>query len=523
MSRPLRIFLVVLFSLGAIFIGAIIYTNYFIKDKIENFVTNRLPENIEQTHENLVLDVFEGTITFTNAEVSISNKTNRKVHTTVTVEKLIIEDVSYWDYLFNEQIHIEDIKLKKPVIKYYKSQFTKRKDSTKSSAPIKIYKPILIDELSIDNTELYFYDDTKDSTALYAKNLTIEVNDILIDSKIINRRLPLEFGEYDSKADSIFLKVSPFENLMLGDMQIKDKKATFNNVILKTKYSRKQLSEIISKERDHYNVALSKITIDDIGFGFKNRKFFAKSSQVLLENPKAYIFRNKLIEDDLSIKPLYSKMLRELSIDLTVPKLKIENAYINYTEKVKQENDGGTITISKMDVDVTNVGNTYKSPKKTEIKINGTFMETSKFYADWNFDINNKQDQFYFALQTTNLPAEKLNIFTEPNLKVRLEGEMKKADFTINGNDYNSNVDMKINYDDFNVAIMKKEGDKKNWLLSTITNIFVRKDSKDAENNTRQGSGSVERARNKSIFNFIWLNVREGLLKSLTGSAKNKD
>jgi len=290
---------------------------------------------------------------------------------------------------------------------------------------------------------------------------------------------------------------------------------------LKTKFSRQRLSQIIPKERDHFDVTFNRLTVKDIDFGFANRTLFVTSPIINIDTPQAVIFRDKTVTDDTTIKPLYSKMLRDLNFDLTVDQLKFNNGSITYTEKVKEDNSGGTINFTDMSTTIANVSNTYNSPTKTAIDIDAIFMGTTRFKVQWDFDVNSEADQFLFKAEIDALKALELNKFTQPNLKVKLEGRTNKTYFTISGNNNTSQIDMRMNYDDFKVAILNKEGKEDKKILSAIANIFIRKDSNKEKDNFREGSGTATRDKTKSFFNYLWLNVKEGLIQTLTGSSKN--
>lgn len=112
MNKTLRWIIYITLTLIALYIIGLISVNGIIKAKVENFLATRLPANIQQKYENMTLDTFEGTITLSNVEVSISDQTSKEKHTTVNVDSFIIEDVSYWQYLFNKKIVIETSNLK---------------------------------------------------------------------------------------------------------------------------------------------------------------------------------------------------------------------------------------------------------------------------------------------------------------------------------------------------------------------------------------------------------------------------
>lgn len=511
MTKKLRYALIVLASLVLVFFIGLISANLLLKNKIENFVANQLPPNVQVDYKKIDLNLLGGTITCFNVQVALQNKSNKTTHTTVVSDKLIIEDVSYWDYLFHKEIRIEDIKIKSANIVHHKDKLIQRTDSSQNKGPITLYKPVLIEELSIDHATLHFFDGTQDSTTLYVANSTIEIDDIVISRETLSKRLPATFGDYNAKADSIFLKMSPYENLTVGALHLKDKHAVVKDIQLKTKYSKSQHAQLLQKERDHFAVQLDSIDINNIDFGFNNRKFFGSSTYIELHSVQAEIYRNKLVANDTRIKPLYSKMLRDLPIDLTVDSLAITNSNLSYEEKVKAEHPAGEIYFKNMNAYLSNVSNTYSESTRTRIHVTAQFMKTSPIEVDWSFDVNDTSDSFTFKADVGRLAAPQMNSFTKPNLNVALEGEVHKTYFSVYGSSSQSNIDMQIEYEDFKVNLLKDDGKNRKTLLSGIVNIFVSKDSKDDGKKFSKGTATVTPDRTKSFFNYLWLNVQAAL------------
>ncbi len=347
------------------------------------------------------------------------------------------------------------------------------------------------------------------------KDLTLEIDGVKVDNGTVINKIPFEYNDFEAKSDTVFVKVSPYENLTVKDFSIEKGIAVFKNLKLKTKYSKKELSKIIAKERDHYDLSLKSLSIDDFDFGFNNNQFFAKSKKVTLTAPSLEIYRDKLVADNTKIKPLYSKMLRNLPFELTVDSLKISDAKIIYQERVKPENMGGSINFKNMDVAISNVSNTYKSPEKTNLKITADFMDKTPISAEWTFDVQNRNDPFIFKADVGPLAADKMNNFTEPNLKIRLEGHTNKTYFTIDGNSETSTTDLKISYSDFKVMVLQEDGKSKNKVLSAVANVFISKNSKKKNENYLEGTAEATRDKTKSIFNFLWISVKNALINSM--------
>lgn len=514
MNKRFRKIVFILLALGAVFIIGAISINSILKNKLENFIQERLPENMVRSYDDITVESFGGSLIVTNASLIIKNKEDSVKHTFINVEKLKISDISYWDYMFNNEIHVEAISLENPKIVYYENRLKPSKDTVRQ-AVARIYKPIIVDRVQIKNTKLVIYEKGKDSTKVYATGLTVKVDGIKVDNGTVMRKIPFEYKDFEAKSDTVFVKVSPYENLSVEDFSIKNNNAIFKNLKLKTKYSKRELSRVITKERDHFDLKIKSLSIADFDFGFKHNRFFAKSKKVSLNAPLLEIYRDKLVADDPKIKPLYSKMLRDLPFELTIDSLKITDANIKYEERQKAENMGGSINFRNLDAAISNVSNTYKSPNKTTLKATANFMENTPFSVDWDFDVQNKSDTFNFKAAVGSLNASKMNSFTEPNLNVRLEGNTNKTFFTIYGNRETSTTAMKISYSDFKVTILRKNGKGKNKFLSAITDIFISKNSKKENEYYREGNAESTRDQTKSIFNFLWVSVKNALVKTM--------
>jgi len=516
MNKKTRTILISLTILILALFSAQSIINRTLKNKVTFFFKNRLPEHITVTYSDINLKSLSGTITIIDPEVHIHNKMDTVTHTIVKASSFTIKDVSYWSYLVHKEIKIETIKLKDAAITYNKHKFKKSTDTVRK--PIaKVFKPVLVEELSIDNASLLIYDGTKDSTSVSVADVTITIDDIYVDSKTLTRKLPLDYTDYNANGSGISLKVGDYERLTLANFDITDRNGVFNNITLKTIYTKSNLSKIVLQERDHFDLQINTIAIDDPKFGFTNNTFFAGAQLININKPTLKVFRDKLVTDDKSYKPLYSKMLRDTPVDLLINKVTVNNGQIIYQEKLKNENQGGRITFSSFNAAINKLGNTYPEGDKTDIHIDATFMDSTPIAIDWSFDVNDTRDTFLLKGNMGVLPGEQLNQFTAPNLNIKLTGDIYKTYFTITGNNKTSTIDMRMKYNQLEVNVMRSKGRGINKLLSKVANLFIKEDSDDKPANFREGSGDADRDTTKSFFNYLWLNLKSGLITTLAG------
>lgn len=514
-----KIVLIIVGIATVLFLG-LLGLNYFLENKLKKQIAEA-PEHFKIQYETISVNALSGNVKFVKPQISIFQEKTKKITATVELEDFSVKGFSYFTYLFQDKIAVDDLLFNQAKITYYKNEAPKE-DSSKNVFD-KLTQIVQIENIEMKDAFVSIYDGSNDSLLLKSEHLNFKFYTVEINPT--QKKNPVSYKDFKVNSKATFYSLGTYENLNLESLDVSSDHSKFSGVKLKTKYSKQTLSKIINVERDHYDLVIDSITLKNQDFGFKQDSvFYFKSKRVDFYQPNFKIYRNKLVTDDTSIKPLYSKMLRELGFDLTLNNVFLNNTSITYTEKSKAETAGGKILFSKLNGEIKNLSNTYNSKDSiTSINVQAIFMDNTPIDVDWKFDVNDLQDTFIFKAKKGGLKAESMNQFMEPNLNIKLEGSIKQTHFTINGNDDVSQIDLQIKYDEFNVIVLKEKTKKINKFLSTIANIFVSKDSKDVSNDFRKGSKSdVERDKTKSVFNYLWITIKEGLRDAMTGDGKKK-
>lgn len=499
-------------------VGTVLGLNYFFRNKIVYFLNNALADNISLQYEDVSVDSWEGTVTLSNSFLSIQKRGDTLVNTKISTSEVTISSVSYWDYFVHNTVHVEEIKIDDNNIWYLDERGTKKKPN---SGPIRLGKEIEVDHLTIGNTFLEILKPEQDSLFMSIERGSFNLDNIRITKELITRKIPLEYSAMYLEADTVFLKIDPFINLTIEEVRLDQKNIKTRNARIKTKYGRQELSTKIDVERDFVDLNIPEFTINGISWGFDEGALFTFAEIMKIEKPSLEIYRDKFVADDDSNKALYSKMVRSIPFDLMLDSLVIDQASIVYKEKVKKDQPAGKLDFTDLIVQAERIGNTYKKGEDTtKLSIRGTFMNTAPLNINWSFDVQDTTDRFALTGYLGSLPAERINRFTEPNLRVKMKGNLERVYFNINGNDDKSTVDMRMAYDDFKVDILNKKSESKKF-LSAIANLFVSSDSKDSDKDGfRNGRGEATRDKTKSFFNYLWLNLKDGLVEVLLGDGR---
>ncbi|WP_194851674.1 hypothetical protein [Nonlabens antarcticus] len=512
-----KIILYVFLGLTVVTVGGYFYVNHLVKQKVETFLADQLSPQINFTYGGIYMSTFSGLISIEGIDARFSNKNDTVIHTRATVDKLELSGFAYWNYFVNDQIQFDHIEINENNIVYFKDKFIKaqKSNSDKQDPLAKIDKSVLVSSLSIGNTSFTMYDASKDSVVLHISKAALSMKDIRTDASIIKQRIPITYDQISLASDSLFLKISPYEDLNIKSLNIADDAVTIKDLSILPKYSKQEYSRILPKERDYTVLKIPSINIMGYEFGFNQENLFFNVQKVEVDKPDLSIYRDKLVADDLSVKPLYSKMLRDLKMQLMVDSILISKSHIVYEEKVKSDKSAGSIEFTDLNLDMAAVGNVQEKGRLTSITADGLFQE-SNIHVDWSFDVHNVNDAFRFSGNIGKLPASNINSFVRPNLNVEFEGTLEEIYFDISGNNNTSQTAMKMAYDDFKVNLMRKNNSGVNKFLSGIANLFVAKDSKDDGEKYRDGNGNAERNKDQSVFNFVWISILSALLKTMT-------
>jgi hypothetical protein len=436
------------------------------------------------------------------------------------MESLAVKGFSYWDYLFNSALSINNVELNTPKVTLYYNKLT---DTEKGSQSIlsKLKQTLNIKNIAINKGELEVYNIENDSIISKVNKIDFLMTNFSKDPSVKSGVL-FNFERFSLIINGLKHQVGDYENLHVDNLKVDNNQVILSNLKFKTKFSKEALSKLIKVERDYFDLQIPKIEIKNQKLDFDNTKLKAMHcDNIIINNPTFNIYRDKLIVDDSVEKDLYSKMLRDLKFALNIDLINILNGTISYQEKVEAKNVSGMLDFTAFNAKLIKVSNTYLDTDKTKIDINCNFMDDTPLEVEWSFNVNDVSDHFVFKADLSHLKADKLNQFMKPNLNLKLEGDLIKTFFTIDGNPEISNVNLKTKYNKFDIIILKENGQEKNKLLSSLINVFVSKSSKDKDDNFRNSdSKEVTRDKTKSIFNFVWKNTQAGLLSAMAGNGK---
>ncbi|MHA7830597.1 MAG: AsmA family protein [Flagellimonas sp.] len=494
-----------------LFILAGVAAQLFFTKKVKKVLSEQVPKEINLMYSEVSTNVFLGKISLTDINASSPDGQINFEAKSVTVSGL-----RYLPLLQNGDIALGDITLESPKL----VQHQKEKDTTSkkdNKAPSKKYS---VDKVSIKNGSYTFLNQKLDSVATLA-SIDFNLSDINFDEKTAKENIPFTYGDYELQTGKGYYNLSALEFIEFQNMQLNPDDGEFHQLVLRTKYSKAELSKRLVQEHDHYDLSIDDITLKDWGFGIENDLPYFYLGHMQLQQPIFHVYRDKLLPDDTTHKKLYNQALRDLKLDLHVDSIQISKGLITYKERLEADVDPEQLSFTDIQATINNLHT--KGKGDVAITVNAKLMDNGPFTLDWSFDPQNKANAFLVKGSLSNFQSESISPFLKTNLNAEVKGSIQQMYFTISGNELESQGDMKMKYDDFEFTVLKKDGLGVNKILTAVVNLFTKKGEKTDDDGFRHGDFKVERKQAKSFFNYLWINLQEGLVDTMTGRGKKRD
>jgi len=349
---------------------------------------------------------------------------------------------------------------------------------------------------------------------LVFNDLNAKIQNLEINAKTAKEAFSFKTGFYSATTRNFSYRTQ-FYNLSASLLKFSRDGAQISNFAMKPTVSRAQYIRMIPTEKDLYNLQVAQISMNG-NWDLWSKQKFINASQLTLTGMNANIFRSKIPKDDLTEKPLYSKLLRSIKFPLYIQNTDIKNSVLEYEEDTKKSDGPGKLTFNNFNMNVKNLNSGKMKDKPTQIPINISclFMNASPMNVKWNFDTANVSDVFSIAGNIADLPASRVNPFIEPYLKIRATGLISDLIFNFKGNNKGLNGILNMKHQDLRVSVLKETGEK-DKVLSAVANIFVKTDSGKYPDSVPVDN--IVRDPSKSFFNLFWKGIEEGLKKTLIG------
>lgn len=518
MNRIIKWFLVVFVFV----ISGHMVAEWQMKKQVVEFLERKIPNHIDFAYDKLKINLIRGDLEFTKVEVLSLGRQTSSCEIKVGADKLSITGFSYWKIFFEKSIYLKTLSLSKPHLNFKTCPKNRGEENSTKANPINLIKEIFVEELSFESGIVEIWNNNEEQNLLDVQSINLSLKNVSTDSTIIKKYIPFEFSDYGITIQNMKAPLGEFEVLQMTAMTLDKSSIKIKDISLNTISSKLELSKEIKYQRDHITLSIPEILVNSHNYNVKNDSLQINFKSLVLNTPKLEVYRDKSRLENFKRRPLYAELLRKLPFKIGVDSIDIQKAQVIYEENIPNEVKAGSLSFENLDATISNLSNLNNIAENTTIKINADLMGAGNFNLNWEFNVKDPRSAFIISGSLLNLNTASLNDFLVPNLRTRTTGTIDQMYFTISGDDYIATGDIKMKYEDFKFQVLNKERSGVKKILSFIGNLFISDGSKADIEGYRHGTISTERTQNKSFFNYLWINLQDGLLDVLTGNGKKE-
>ena len=160
---------------------------------------------------------------------------------------------------------------------------------------------------------------------------------------------------------------------------------------------------------------------------------------------------------------------------------------------------------------MTNDSNTIRQNRECLLTATGKILGTSPMQAQFHFYLDATDGKFSAAGDVKNVTAAQLNALAEPMANIQLQSfDMKRLDFTMQGNDLEATSDVTMQYNNLFVVLQKQDDEtgeiKTKKFMTKLLNRFTLYESNPGPGGVLRKATGARRARISSqpFFGFVW-------------------
>jgi hypothetical protein len=504
------------------FIGAYMVAEWKMKKEVVDFLNRKVPDHIDFSYDRLNINLYKGYLEFKQVEVKSLGRQTSSCEIIINADNLSISGFSYWKIFFEKSIYLKNLTLSNPHLNFK----TCPKDSNDANAtkpnPINLLKEIFIEELIFDSGIVEILDSNEEKELLLVKSIDLNLKNVATDPQVIKEYIPFTFSEIVMSIQHVKAPIGKFEILEMESMELDNSSIHITDISLSTAFSKLELSTNITYQRDHLALDIPEITIENHNYNISNDSLQVNFKSLLLNSPVLELYRDKSRLEDVNRRPLYAELFRELPFKVAIDSVLIKKGMVRYEENLPNDERAGILSFEEIDASISNLSNLTANKENLKIKLDADLMGVGNFNLDWEFNVQDTRNTFIISGGLFNFNTANLNDFLIPNLRTKTTGTIDQLYFTISGDEYTATGDIKMNYEDFKFQVLNKDRNGVKKVLSFIGNLFINDGSKADAEGFRHGNIETERPINKSFFNYLWINLQDGLIDVLTGNGKKE-
>ena len=485
------------------------------------------------------LDIVDGIITVDTAamhRLDASEKLPDDIFH-INFHLLHIDGIGITDMLNKKKVDIKGANLDEPVIHIYHKARSYNQQANKKKDSLTLYqrltgelKKIMIGAINIQHGTLVIHDDEQKGQPTKFNDITVKMNDVLIDSSTQYDRKRFLFAKHAIIETNNYSFATP-DNLYfikLGKLSLVGEKhqVTISNAELKPNGNRQQFEKKLKSRDEMYHVLVPKIVFSDMNWWQLINKEKIISDKTDIYGGTVEVFSDLALpqNEDKPLNHFPHQLVMLIPKPVSVSELRLHNLKVVFTQYNPATRSMGTATFNNINgvaKHITNIPEEIKRSPFTFINAKGLFMNKVPMSVALKLDLSKvKTGQFSGDIRMDTLDKFIVNPIAEPLGRFTVKrGQMQQGIAHVEGDNYNLHGTIAFYYNDLHITPLKGDssngGLKKAHLKSFAANIIYIKNENPKGDELRKPEYTVDRDHHLNFVAYIWTTLMTGILKTI--------
>ena len=433
------------------FISIRIFVFHKIKEKIITEINALRSSGATVTYDSLYAHPWRNVIGVTNVSIVFPLRKKNCPDSTgnrIAVASIKISGFSIFSIVFNKRVHVDDVILVSPVVRYSGEHAMKRSQNPGKGK----INGVRVGHFKVTGANINLLDSAT-CTPQYQVDFDLLLNGLTLND--LTKSSP-SWQLQDLIVSSFRMKLpkSFYTFTMLNaSYHSTDKSLSLDSVKVIPEFDRLTFAEKTGIQTDRITASIPSIVADGVEIGHTlNPSFYTRSVKL---NFLVDVFRDKRFPVAYKkTRMLPVRFLRAISIPLQIDTVVLEKSHIKYEEFPDDGPTAGHVSFENLTAVIRNVSNNSTEPSTMDTY--AKFMNEGALNVHFTFpSAPDKAYTVHGALTGFNLPA--INPMLMPVAHAQIKsGNLKELKFQFEYNDYRSDGTLTMDYNDLNMVSLAK-------------------------------------------------------------------
>lgn len=438
-----------------------------------------------------------------------------------TVDRIAVKGLSIWRLLAWKTLNVTALHIHGADLELITSDRNPQDAPDDGKKSKNLINTIVLDSLDMDSRSLHWRNVGQDRPSAHTGRIVLRASGLRAGLPHGQQRFSLAFNSASATIDSTSANFPPLYDLSVAQMHVAhpDSIVQLRGIALTSRKGPQEYGKVIPYETDLITFTMDSLGFRNLDFAVLLNARSLRAGEARVSGTDIQDFRDKTLKNaPFKNKPMPARLLRQLPFTVCLDSLVVDDLGVEYNEKADVTEDFGQLRFTHINAVAHGICTLHPEEKpEMHLVATATVYEKAAVHFDFRTAVFDSSDHFSVKAKIGPLPFKVLNAMTNDLILVRTTGgNIGGLDYTFEADKDKGHGRVDVEYADLKIRIAKRDGTRgKNILKSFLVNQLIHSKNIRGDGNFRHGDFTVERVKDKQVFNYLWRGLREGMMETV--------